>query len=167
MAKFVEQNLHTDASWEVAETLSYWRSLCSDDGRLPRWRDFDWMMIPIHIISCCGVVDVVGGEVEFLYRFWGTRHVAMHDQEMTRRSIHDMRPTSVRDTVLAQYRIVRDCGEPRLFVATYRSKLTSIVAREFSLRLPFSDDGESISHIFALSDISDDFEQARRVCQDF
>lgn len=166
VSDFVEQNLETEATPEATQTYAYWKSLSSSVSRLPRWRDFDWMEIPLHIISCCGVVDVVEDDREFVYRFWGTRHVSMHDQELTNRSIHEMRPPSVRDTIVNQYRIVRDAGLPRLFTSTYRSRISPWAAQEFSLRLPFSDDGAKVSHIFALSDISDDFEFARKVCEE-
>lgn len=166
VADFVEQSLETEATPEAAQTYAYWQSLRSSGAPLPRWRDFDWMELPLHIICCCGVVDVVPDEREFVYRFWGTRHVSMHDQELTNRSIHEMRPPTVRDTIVSQYRIVRDAGLPRLFASTYRSRISPLAAQEFSLRLPFSDDGERISQIFALSDISDDLEYARKVCEE-
>ncbi len=132
---------------------------------MPRWRDFDWMQIPLQMICCCGVVDVVNGDEEFVYRFWGTQHLAMHRQEMTNLSIHELRPSAIRDIILDQYRIVRDSAEPRLFTSTYRSRMSVAIAREYSLRLPFSDDGEKVTHILALSDILRDFHYAKKVCQ--
>lgn len=166
LSEFVELELETDASTDAANTFAYWTSLIREGLRLPRWQDFDWMEIPVQAIPCCGVVDVVGGDDEFVYRFWGTQHVGMHDQELTHRPVRDMTPSAVRDNVLNQYRLVRDSGRPRLFASVYKSRISNIAAREFSLRLPFSDDGQTITQIFALSDINEDFEFARKVCSE-
>lgn len=165
LSEFVEKDVETEASVEAAQTYGYWLSLRPDGLTMPCWRDFDWMQMPVHMICCCGVVDVVGGDAEFVYRFWGTQHADMHHQEMTNRSIHEMRPSAIRDVVLDQYRIVRDSAEPRLFTSSYRSRLSAFAAREYSLRLPFSDDGQTVSHIFALSDIQRDFDLAQEVCE--
>ena len=165
LSVFVERDVETEASVEAAATYGYWLSLRPEGATMPRWRDFDWMQIPLYMIFCCGVVDVVGGDDEFVYRFWGTQHMSMHRQEMTNRSIHEMRPSAVRDVILDQYRIVRDAAQPRLFTSTYRSRMASTVAREYSLRLPFSDDGKTVTQIFALSDILRDFNKARKICQ--
>jgi hypothetical protein len=110
LSVFVERDVETEASVEAAATYGYWLSLRPEGATMPRWRDFDWMQIPLYMICCCGVVDVVGGDDEFVYRFWGTQHMSMHRQEMTNRSIHEMRPSAVRDVILDQYRIVRDAG---------------------------------------------------------
>lgn len=166
LSEYVEWDVEEAASAEARQTYAYWTSLRPDAETLPPWHRFDWAEIPAQMIACCGVVDVVGGQAEFVYRFWGTRHVDMHGQELTNKSVHLMRPISVRDNVLDQYRLVCTSGQARFFKSTYRNRHATYAAREFSLRLPFSDDGTRVSHIFALSDVTEDFEYARKVCED-
>jgi hypothetical protein len=120
----------------------------------PPWRGFDWHGVPNDVIPFCGVVDVVEGPpLDFVYRFWGTAHQRAHAQELTGKSVREMRPMAESESVFAQYRETLEAAQPLFFVNTLEVGPLGSIYEELSLRLPFSDDGINIDKIFAFSDL--------------
>mgnify|MGYP007046938029 CR=1 FL=1 len=147
-----------EASPECRELLAVWEGMRAE--RLaPPWRGFDWRGVPSAVIPFCGVVDVIAGPpLDFVYRFWGTAHVRAHDQELTGHSVMAMRPEAEANSVFAQYRETLEAARPLFYVNTIEIGKYGSPYVEYSLRLPFSDDGERIDKIFAFSDLRQNYE---------
>ncbi len=161
-ATFQRQDRIPAENSECQALLKMWNKLCA--GRpMPPWRGFDWSGVPTRIIPFCGVVDVVvGPPLDFVYRFWGTAHVRAHGQEMTGKSAMAMRPRAEAASVFSQYKETLEARRPLFFVNTMEVGEYHTPYREFSLRLPFSDNGETIDKIFAFSDLRIDYESLVR-----
>ncbi len=156
-ASYVSEDPRASSVPQIVQCLSYWDSL-TKDGKLPCWGSFDWMKVPLDIIPYCGVVDVRTDPLDFIYRFWGTAHATAMKQELTGKSVKEMRPASECQSVFGQYKATYIAGKPQLFVNTIHWISEVRDMKEHSLRLPFSEDGESIDQILAFSDMRQDLE---------
>jgi len=151
-ATYIAEDPYASDSPEIIQCLSYWDSL-RGDRMAPAWSDFDWLQFPIEIIPYCGVVDVVGEPVDLVYRFWGTAHATTMAQELTGKSVREMKPDSEGQSVFNQYMESYQARRPQLFVNTIHSFSMETEMKEISLRLPFSDTGEHVNQILAFSDM--------------
>lgn len=156
-ASFEKEDPYASPLPEIKQCLVYWKSLKTDDSP-PSWNKFDWMKIPLDIIPYCGVVDVIIEPLDFVYRFWGTAHASAMKQELTGKSVKEMRPVSESLSVFKQYEQTFNAGEPQLFTNTIHWVSQVQDMKEYSLRLPFSDNGKSIDKILAFSDMRRDLE---------
>jgi len=148
-------DLH-DLPDDVRQCLDYWEDLRA--GRFaPPWTAFDWSQIPAAIIPHMGVVDVRQDPLDFIYRFWGTAHVRLHNREMTGKSVTAMRPAEEARSVFAQYEEIFHARRPALFENRISAGAHGLPMTELSLRLVFSDDGETVHHLMAISDVRKDF----------
>jgi hypothetical protein len=154
-ASFVSENLLASTLPEVKQCIAYWNSL-KVDQELPCWDSFDWMKIPLDIIPYCGVVDVQPEPLDFIYRFWGTAHASAMKQELTGKSVKDMLPSSESLSVFGQYEETYNARAPQFFTNTIEWVSEFREMKEYSLRLPFSDDGKKVDKIFAFSDMRRD-----------
>lgn len=130
-----------------------WWNAARGERIAPAWSEFDWSAIPPAIIPHMGVVDVRRDPVDFVYRFWGSAHVSAHAQELTGKSVREMRPAEEAESVFTQYRETLLAREPRLYVNSIRAAGSHTELTETSLRLPFSNDGVEVHQILAFSDI--------------
>jgi len=151
-ARYFRRTLDHDTQSECRDIVEHWTGL-RGDAVAPPWRAFDWSPVPSNIIPYCGVVDVHREPLDFVYRFWGSAHVKAHGQELTGLSVRDMRPEAESDSVFAQYRETLEAAEPLFFVNRLEVGKGRTPYEEFSLRLPFSSDGETIDILFAFSDL--------------
>jgi len=140
--------------------LDYWERL-RGDRLAPQWSEFNWLHVPVEIIPHMGVVDVQTDPLDFIYRFWGTAHVEVLKQELTGKSVTEMRPESEGQSVFAQYAETYEACRPMLFENVISAGPHQLPMEEVSLRLPFSDDGEAITQILAFSDIRRDFKRLK------
>jgi len=157
-ASFTRHDPFASDSPEIRDCLAYWSRL-RGARFAPAWRDFDWNEIHADLIPHFGVVDVSNEPLDFVYRFWGSAHVRAHNQEMTGKSITDMRPEAEASAVFEQYRLTFEARGPVLFENRIRAGRYEVEMLEISLRLPFSDDGETVHHLMAFSDIRLDMER--------
>ncbi len=151
-ASYVAQDPYASDSAEINQCLSYWDAL-RGDRMAPVWNEFDWLQFPVEIIPYCGVVDVVRDPLDLIYRFWGTAHATTMAQELTGKSIREMKPESEGQSVFAQYMETLEARRPQMFVNTIRSASLVAEMKEISLRLPFSNTGEQVDQILAFSDM--------------
>jgi len=145
---------------DAAICLDCWEGL-RGDRLAPRWDEFDWLRVPPEIIPHMGVVDVHLDPLDFIYRFWGSAHVEVLKQELTGRSVTEMRPESEARSVFQQYAETYEACRPMLFENIISAGPHLLPMEEVSLRLPFSLDGERITQILAFSDIRRDFKRLK------
>jgi len=157
-ANFTQQDPFASDSPDIHDCLDYWTRL-RGSRFAPSWCDFDWNEIRADLIPHFGVVDVRDDGRDFVYRFWGSAHVRAHNQEMTGKSVSEMRPQAEAGAVFDQYRLTFEARQPLLFENRIRAGRYEVEMLETSLRLPFSDDGERVHHLMAFSDIRLDMER--------
>ena len=159
------RNIEDAASPDARLCLEMWQRLRGNQFA-PPWSAFDWSGIPSGIIPHMGVVDVRSDPLDFVYRFWGSAHVTAHGQELTGRSVRDMRPVEEAHSVFTQYRETLIAREARLYTNSIRLDGSETILTETSLRLPFSNDGQHIHQILAFSDIRDSHTGVRQLFEE-
>ncbi len=167
----IEERIEDKGDPATQSIYAYWQSL-KGTRLAPTWSSWEWMEIPLSAIPYCGVVDVIrtAGNLDFIYRFWGTAQVKAHQQELTGKSLKNMRPRSLSDQVFTQYSICYDRQTPCLFTTTIENERLDQTIRKYSLRLPFTGDANNantadhaITQLFAYSFIDADEQITRRV----
>lgn len=102
------------------------------------------------------VVDVIQDPLDFIYRFWGTSYTRIHNQEMTKKSVRELRSPGAAENSFAQYKEIVESTQPGFF--SYPIQLTDRhhpVDRP-SLRMPFSDDGRTVNIAVTFADWRED-----------
>lgn len=147
-----------DPNYQVC--YAYWQSLCGD-RKSPSWREWDWMRIPTRLIPYFLVVDVHYDPIDFVYRFWGTASVTMHDKDFTGLSINAIRSPITARMTRQQYMDVVEAHEAIGSEYTIKAGENGPAHVQISLRMPFSDDGERVTQIATYVDWSRDLDRIR------
>lgn len=124
--------------------LDFWTS-CRGTAFAPRWADFHLDQLPPRLLPYVLVLDVEYDPVSYIYRFWGTGHSRYHQQDYTGRKITDMSLSWSSRLLLEQYAQVLNARKPLVFINTYEGVEVPLK----SLRMPLSDDGTTITHMFS------------------
>lgn len=133
----------------------YWLEL--KGGRCsPRWAEWDWFRLPMKLVPYFLVVDVTYEPLDFVYRFWGTASVFMHGMDFTNMSIQRIRSPITRKNTEVQYKEVVACHEAVGSAYTVQAGEDGLPYVQTSLRMPFSDDGETVTQIATFVDWSRD-----------
>ena len=137
----------------AADILAYWERV-RGDRFAPAWqRDFNLFDLPSTLIPCMTVIDRIEGGGNFRYRFWGTCHVAMKGFEMSGKNFDELPNRAIQAMGTRQLEIVIQRRRPTVFVYKLdypgRQRLT-----EFNIRLPLSDDGETIDRFVSYQDLN-------------
>jgi len=133
----------------LREVFETWERLCGAKD-MPAWGDFDWMELPPQVIPWCAVVDVVNETPDFVYRFWGTARTRLQGRDYTGLPIRDVRPRELSDKIYKEYKNVWTQGKPIHFVTSDFDIHDGKKAEYHFLRLPFGDDGDRVTQIFAV-----------------
>lgn len=142
---------------EVMACLNYWNEI-RGDRFAPSWSEFDLLALPLSILPHVGVVDVRQDPFDLVYRYWGSAGASAHRMEMAGKSVLEMRPKEEAQSVFAQYADTYEAREPRLYIAELKRGDVGKPVHELSFRLPLSDDGETVHHVFAFSNMGPDFQ---------
>ncbi|MBT5353403.1 MAG: hypothetical protein HN644_13925 [Rhodospirillales bacterium] len=138
---------------------AYWLNLKADRWA-PTWREWDWMALPTNLIPYFQVVDVhyntEGAPTDYTYRFWGTANAAMHQVDMTGKSVNEIRSLATRNQVIKQYNKVVEQKQATGSFYVLQTVENNIPHTQISLRMPASDDGERIDQIISFSDWRDE-----------
>ena len=124
--------------------LEYWNA-CRGSAFAPRWRDFHLDELPPALAPYVLVLDVAYEPLTYTYRFWGTGHTRYHQRDYTGKTISAMTEDWSAKLLMDQYDKVLEARKPLAFVNTYDGVETPLK----SLRMPLSDDGETITHMFS------------------
>jgi len=129
------------------EVFDYWNR-SRGDAAVARWGSFRLEDLPPKILPWSIVVDVEPGAVEFRFRFWGTKRTSLIGVELTGALTSAIPHAEMREGNVREYQEVFRIGKPMLF-DTPIVKGSGINTAFQSLRLPLTDDGESISKIYS------------------
>jgi hypothetical protein len=146
-SKSVTLTAADQAPGPLADVHAYWDEL-RGEAWAPKWSDFHLYELPPKILPWSIVVDVDSTTMDFRYRFWGTERARLIGQELTGKRVSDIANEYMRDANMAQYVETLELKVPMLF-ETPVVKESEIPIVVTSIRLPLSEDGESISNIFS------------------
>jgi hypothetical protein len=124
--------------------LEYWNGVRGKKWA-PRWNEISLMGFSPKVVPLISVTDITPEPLASVYRFWGTKLAEYHGGEYT-----GVSPTEVPPR---QYGIANTggCGrlvnekKPHLEVKAFTTTRGTL-GRVLILRLPLSDDGESVNH---------------------
>ncbi|PIW26805.1 MAG: hypothetical protein COW30_13190 [Rhodospirillales bacterium CG15_BIG_FIL_POST_REV_8_21_14_020_66_15] len=138
---------------EGRAVLDYWERV-RGDAFAPAWsRQFRLTELPTRVVPGMTVIDRVDGGQTFYYRFWGTHHMAMKGFEMTGKTIDQAPNKDIQRIGTRQLETVIQRRRPTVFLYTIdyprRHKPS-----EFILRLPLSDDGETVNRVASFQDLT-------------
>jgi hypothetical protein len=111
----------------------------------PRWSDFHLHELPARVLPYVLVLDVAGDPPEFTYRYWGSGHTQYHRRDYTGQKLTDLADAWSTALLTQQYMTVLEARRPLVFLNTYEG----VEEPMRSLRMPLSNDGESITQMFA------------------
>lgn len=133
----------------ISDLLAYWEGKCAG-RRMPSRSDIDPAeMIPF--LPSLMLVDVVGDERRFVYRLAGTREVEVRGRDPTGKSVEEAFLGASVGPVLARYEAVRTSGEAHYVGPDQSQKVSDQFTIEEILRLPLSEDGETVNMIMVFS----------------
>jgi len=135
-------------SEDVCHVFDLWLT-AKGDNALPLQKNILIDEFPPKVVPWTIVYDVVDGGADFFYRFFGTQRVNAHNKDYTGLHVSDMEPHQIRDKILGELRTVCMDAEPILISTTARAYDESFQYR--MLRLPLSEDGETVSRIIAMT----------------
>jgi len=138
-----------DLDEELSGVLAYWNGLAGERP-MPSWSEFELIKIPPRLLVTTHVTDMIAGWDDYLVRFWGTGFVDIHDQEATNCRVSEIEPPELGTAVVDSIRTVTKARAPRAFTILLK---TPGRPEKFQvvLRLPLSDDGETVNHVVTVS----------------
>jgi hypothetical protein len=126
---------------EIQAVIDHWNKL-QKLQKLPVWRDFEFLDLPVTLIPHIVIVDI--------------QHTTFHGYDFTNKLASSLIPAPYRDLIINQYIKAAKIEVPILFAQQIPLNSGCWVHTEL-LRLPFSDDGETINKIISVELAHDDF----------
>ncbi len=125
-------------------TLNKWKTR-SGDRFAPSWNEYTMMDFPLTEIPCISLTDISITPFRSTYRFWGTGLTQVFGGDYTGKTPADVPPKSLGMNVNGGCaRLINDRA-PHYEVKEFLRD-NGIFGRAMVLRLPFSDDGETVNH---------------------
>ena len=130
----------------LRKSLEYWNGLRGERWA-PGWAEFSLLDLGTEAVPFTIVADVVREPLDFVYRFWGTGNTTYIGYDCTGKS--------VRQNEVFCDKVFRECsqvyGERRPMVYHTKALKPNGTYREYyRLRLPLSDDGETVTKIVSV-----------------
>lgn len=139
---------HDQLSGDVGHVFNYWLTL-KGDNKLPLQSSFHLDELPPKSVPWTMVYDVIDDGQKFFYRFFGTQRVNAHRKDYTGLYVSDMEPHFIREKILDELRTVYTTVEPILVTTTAQANNEDFQYQ--MLRLPLSENGETVSRIVAIA----------------
>jgi len=117
----------------------------------PTWSAGFMMDIPPKTVPSCVVVEVVDGGRDFVVRFWGANSQRTMHQNLTRRSIREIRPQALATRIFDIFARIVASKEAEFHTELYREVL-GFQGKMAFLRLPFSADGATVDRILSITE---------------
>jgi len=119
---------------------------------MPCWRDVDLLDIPPRALPWLVVADVLpasdDGADRYIYRYWGSQLAHVHGKDMTGKTHEALSFYDFSDWTARVYGTIRERRAPVAFRGQFVTR-NEVVYNDVTLRLPISDDGETVSKILS------------------
>ncbi len=148
-----ETNLALDQLPEGLQAVyDYWRGLGGEELRCG-WKQFDLSAIPSGLMPSTMVVDIGPAMEDNRFRFWGSQMTLIHGSDMTGKSPYELEPGEMAEAVFRQHwKLIKE-RVPSASIFEF-VKATGMAHSHRVLRLPLSDDGENVSQIVIVVDLT-------------
>jgi hypothetical protein len=123
----------------------YWRGLGGEELRCS-WKQFDLSAIPSGFVPSTTVVDIGPTMEDNRFRFWGSQMTLIYGSDMTGKLPYELEPRDMAGAVFKNHFKVIEARAPSASIFEF-VKASGTVHSHRILRLPLSDDGESVSQI--------------------
>jgi len=134
------------------KVLAYWRELNGEELRCS-FRQFHLSSLPPVVLPSTMIIDVFADSSKNRFRFWGTKMTYIYGRDMTGHCPYDLTPPEMAAVIRAKHE--KMAAKPKASASTYVFLRDSGVEHShYALRLPLSDDGENLSHIAIIVDLS-------------
>ena len=124
----------------------------------PRWSDLKLYQLDSAVLPYMAVVDVVHAPDDFVYRYWGTGHTALKGVDMTGKPVSRITAPELARIGLQQYRLVLEHRRPLIFLHELKAYSPWKDQIQVAVRVPFSEDGETIDKVVSYSNYEEDRE---------
>ena len=132
--------------------LAYWKDL-GGERMACSWAGFDMTGLPSKLLPTTLVVDIHPDSADNRYRYWGSQMTSIHGRDMTGESPYDIDPEPMREILRRQH--VQTAADKVASASRYAFfKSNGVEHFHYSLRLPLSDDGETVSQIVVVVDMT-------------
>jgi len=139
------------AQWpRLKDVLDYWDHV-RGARFAPPWEEFELTKLPLSLVPSSLVADYDPERDDLKFRFWGTAMVSVFRMEMTGRYIGDLPDGTLFEPLMAGFWEIRRTGEPLLTVNEVRPENQPPILSPV-LRMPLSDDGETVDGVVAVND---------------
>lgn len=128
----------------------------------PPWAVADLLKYPAAAVPYLTVVEVIKSPQYFRYRFWGTGHADVKGFDYTGRSPLDHLPEEHGRAIDREYRMVVAERQAMAFVHDLQPQTDQPSRFQECLRLPMSNDGETVTHVISYSDWQTENEKWKR-----
>ena len=145
--------MHIDVRAEAAETadlpvrlrevMAYWDKLRGEDWA-PAWSSFRLPDLTSRTIPFVIILDVIQEPLDFVYRFWGTGNTATIGYDCTGMSVRRNKLFSAK--VFGECQQLVEKGRPIVWFSKV-VRDDGLYREYIRLRVPLSDDGETVTHI--------------------
>lgn len=135
----------------LAAAFAAWRGWAGE-APAPRWADVNLLDLPARLLPTTVVVDVVEGEDDYVYRFWGTGMRDFYGVDETRRRLSQTLLSPFMEVTFEQLGLVRESGEPVYYHITLRQP-NGISALKRNVRLPVMDRPGEVTKILTVSEL--------------
>ncbi|MBL6932461.1 MAG: PAS domain-containing protein [Rhodospirillales bacterium] len=145
---------------EMQAIFAYWDEL-RGERFAPTLKEFDLLHIPSAILPHSIVIDYIANDDSFIFRFFGSEVVRRHGEEMTGRSPRDFKWASFGEALEKEYRGFIGRKQPEYLVFGFRNENGTNELHKV-LRLPLSNDAETVTGIVAILIASVDSHESRK-----
>ncbi len=141
-----------DLPKDLQAVYDYWRGLGGEELRCD-WEQFDLNAIPLGFLPSTMVVDVGAAMEDNRFRFWGSQMTLIHGRDMTGVSPYDLEPSAMADVLYKNHKKVIEERVPSASIYEF-VKASGTAHSHRTLRLPLSEDGETVSQIVIVVDLT-------------
>ena len=133
----------------------------------PSWRSFELLDLPTHVIPFCRVVDVLRDPFDLVYRFWGTGLVKVLGADRSGKSLLQLDVSRVAEAT-KEYQTVIERQAPFYYVYDAKTSKGLYFNPVFApaIRLPLTDDGETVDKIISYVDFNTDSDVWQKVFEE-
>ncbi len=148
--KITEIDQATEMPDRFREVYQVWCNMRASD-ELPPGSGFSLEHVPPKLLPWSVLVDVVPEPLDFQFRFWGTERTNLIGAEMTGKLLSNIADETMRDGNREEYEEVLR-RRTALLCHTPIVKRSGVESSRLSIRLPFSNDGRTVSRIYSAID---------------
>ena len=144
-------DLDAPADTDLKDLYTFWLSVADREG-IPSRRWFSAESLRKFLPRIL-IVQVNENGESFTYRLAGSQVYEVHGYEFTGRNVLDIQPSSLAEALRSDFLEIVETRKPQFLRLTYSNR-SGDKRSYLMLRLPLSEDGQTVSQILACGDYS-------------